>query len=229
MSLANDTDPDPGDTLTVTAGHSSPTHGTLTGTGDGAFTYTPTDANFAGTDTFTYTVTDAAGLTSNVATVTITVASTDNDAPTAVNDTYNTTEDVPLSVPAPGSFGNDTDPDPGDTLTGPWSLRPTHGTLTGTGDGAFTYTPTDPNFAGTDTFTYTVTDAGGLTSNVATVTINVASTDNDAPTAVNDTYNTTEGVPLSVPAPGPVGQRHRPRPRRHPHRDPGHSTRPTAP
>ena len=202
--MGNDTDPDPGDTLTGTL-VTPPTHGTLTGTGDGAFTYTPTDPNFAGTDTFTYTVTDAGGLTSNVATVTINIASTDNDAPTAVNDTYNTTEGVPLSVPAPGLLANDTDPDPGDTLTGTLVTPPTHGTLTGTGDGAFTYTPTDPNFAGTDTFTYTVTDAGGLTSNVATVTINIASTDNDAPTAVNDTYNTTEGVPLSVPAPGPLG------------------------
>ena len=92
-------------------------------------------------------------------------------------------------------MGNDTDPDPGDTLTGTLVTPPTHGTLTGTGDGAFTYTPTDPNFAGTDTFTYTVTDAGGLTSNVATVTINIASTDNDAPTAVNDTATVAEGSP----------------------------------
>src|SRR6185312_2264485 len=151
-------------------------HGTLTGTSTaGAFTYTP-NANFAGTDTFTYTVTDAGGLTSNIATVTITVANVDNDAPTAVNDAYSTDEGVALTIPAPGPLGNDTDPDPGDTLTAALVTGPIHGTLTGTSAaGAFTYTPTDPNFAGTDTFTYTVTDAGGLTSNVATVTINIAS------------------------------------------------------
>src|SRR4029077_18621316 len=124
-----------------------------------------------GEDTFTYTVTDGT-LTSNVATVTITVTSTDNDAPTAVDDAYTTDEDTPLVIAAPGPLSNDTDPD-GDVLTAALVTGPTHGTLTGTSTaGAFTYTP-NPDFAGTDTLTYTVTDPGGLTSNVATVTITV--------------------------------------------------------
>ena len=89
-----------------------PANGTVTVTGDGTGSPTPPPRNFAGTDTFTYTVTDAAGLT-NIATVTVTVTSTVNDAPIAVNDTYTTTEGVPLSVPAAtGVLANDTDPDP---------------------------------------------------------------------------------------------------------------------
>ena len=120
--MGNDTDPD-GDTLTA-ALVTGPTHGTLTGTStDGAFTYTP-NANFAGTDTFTYTVADAGGLTSNIATVTITVTSIDNDAPVAVNDTYTTTEDTALTIPAPGVLANDTDPD-GDPLTAALVTGPT--------------------------------------------------------------------------------------------------------
>ena len=65
--LANDTDPDAGDTLTVTAviqpdrRHRRPSP-------PAPVTYTPT-ANFTGTDTFTYTVTDAAA-TTDTATVT---------------------------------------------------------------------------------------------------------------------------------------------------------------
>ena len=57
--LANDTDPDTGTTLTITA-VTQPTNGTVVITGDGTgLTYTPA-ANFTGPDTFTYTITDGA-------------------------------------------------------------------------------------------------------------------------------------------------------------------------
>ena len=65
--LANDTDPDTGTTLTITA-VTQPTNGTVVITGGGTgLTYTP-DANFAGTDSFTYTITDGA-LATDTATV----------------------------------------------------------------------------------------------------------------------------------------------------------------
>ena len=41
-----------------------------------------------------------------------------------------------------------------------------------TDDGTVTFTP-KKGFSGTDTFKYTVNDTAGLTSNVATVTVNV--------------------------------------------------------
>jgi VCBS repeat-containing protein len=57
---------------------------------DGSFTYTPA-ANFAGADTFSYTIEDSAGA-KDTATVTINVGQK-NDAPVAVNDTANASED----------------------------------------------------------------------------------------------------------------------------------------
>src|SRR5204863_412426 len=132
----------------------------------------------------------------NVATVTITVAAI-NDAPVAVNDSYNTTEDTPLTIAAPGVLGNDTDED-GDTLTSIVVSQPTHGAVTLNTNGSFTYTPA-LNYNGSDSFTYKAND-GTADSNVATVTLSVAAV-NDAPVAGNDSYNATEDTPLTIVAP----------------------------
>ena len=60
--LANDTDPDTGDTRTITA-ITQGANGTVAITGAGTgLTYTP-NAGFVGPDTFTYTITDGAGAT----------------------------------------------------------------------------------------------------------------------------------------------------------------------
>jgi uncharacterized delta-60 repeat protein len=89
--LANDSDIDVSDTLSVnTTPLSDVTDGTLTLNGDGSFAYTP-DVNFAGTDIFTYQITDGNG-GSHQAQVTITVAMV-NDAPTAVEQTFFVDED----------------------------------------------------------------------------------------------------------------------------------------
>ncbi len=122
-------------------------------------------------------------------------------APTAVNDTYAASEDTPLVVAAPGVLANDTDPQ-GDPLTAVLVSGPAQGTLTLNPNGSFTYTPA-ANFSGTATFTYKAND-GRRDSNTATVTINVAGT-NDVPVAVNDAYSTPEDTPLSVAAPGVLG------------------------
>ena len=77
--LANDSDEDVGDTLTVEpALPDEPGHGTATVEPDGTITYTP-DAHYHGVDSFRYRVRDAGGLTS-AATVSISVTSV-NDAP----------------------------------------------------------------------------------------------------------------------------------------------------
>ena len=75
--LANDSDPDSGDTLTAVLVN-GPTNGKLDLNADGTFTYTP-NADFNGTDSFTYKASDGSA-DSNVATVTITVTPV-NDAP----------------------------------------------------------------------------------------------------------------------------------------------------
>ena len=137
---------------------------------------------------------------SNAATVTITVTAV-NDAPVAVADSYATDEDTPLTVAAPGVLGNDTDVD-GDPLTALVVTQPANGTLALNATGSFTYTP-NANFNGSDSFTYKAND-GTADSNVATVTITVSAV-NDAPVAVADSYATTEDTPLTVAAPGVLG------------------------
>src|SRR5207253_70475 len=77
-----------------------------------------------------------------------------------------------------------------------------HGSVVLNSDGSFSYTP-NPNFNGTDTFTYKAND-GAADSNTATVTINVTAV-NDAPVASNDSYSTNEETPLTVTAPGVLG------------------------
>jgi YVTN family beta-propeller protein/VCBS repeat-containing protein len=91
-------------------------------------------------------------------------------APTAVDDSYSTSEDMPLTIGAGGLLANDADLD-GDALTAARISGPSHGTLSLNADGGFTYTPS-PSFTGTDSFTYQASD-GQLVSNPATVTIQV--------------------------------------------------------
>uniref|UniRef100_UPI0032B2BEDE Ig-like domain-containing protein n=1 Tax=uncultured Mycolicibacterium sp. TaxID=2320817 RepID=UPI0032B2BEDE len=183
--LTNDTDAD-GNTLTATL-VTGPTRGTLTLNSDGSFTYTP-NTGYHGADVFTYTANDGVA-NSTTAVVTITVT-TVNDAPSAVNDAYTTSEESAVNG---NVLANDTDAD-GNTLTATLADGPSHGALTLNSDGTFTYTPT-ANYNGTDSFTYTATD-GTATSNVASVAITVNPV-NDTPTAVNNAFATNEDVQLS--------------------------------
>src|SRR4030095_14946040 len=117
------------------------------------------------------------------------LAKTANAAPTAVADSYNTNEDTPLSVSAPGVLGNDTDPN-SDPLTAVLVSGPTHSSsFTLNADGSFSYTPA-ANYNGSDSFTYKAND-GSLDSNTVTVTITVT-VGNDPPDAVNDTATVAE-------------------------------------
>ncbi|MGW8728429.1 FG-GAP-like repeat-containing protein [Streptomyces sp. NPDC055808] len=97
---------------------------------------------------------------------------TTNRPPTATNESYgHVGADTPLVVGAPGVLGNDADAD-GNALTASLVAGPTHGTLTLTPDGAFSYQPGSA-YVGTDSFTYKASD-GTDDSNVATVTISVS-------------------------------------------------------
>ena len=191
--LINDTDAD-GSALTATL-VIGPTSGTLTFNPDGTFTYTPT-LNFSGDDSFTYKVSD--GVLTSEATVTLTINSV-NDAPVAVDDTYAAIEDTGLSVTAAGVLTNDTDVE-GNALTAVLVSGPANGSLTLNADGSFTYTP-KPNFHGADSFTYQASDGSAL-GNVATVTLNVAAVNDDAPVAVNDNYSVDENAILTIAVPG---------------------------
>jgi len=75
-------------------------------------------------------------------------------------------------IAAPGVLVNDVDVD-GDPLTASKLTDPTHGSLTVSANGSFTYTP-DTGFLGEDSFTYTVSD--GTLVDIGTVSITVRDT-----------------------------------------------------
>jgi hypothetical protein len=169
--LANDSDLD-GDTLTITA-VSTPTSGTaVINSGNGTITFTATSPTFQGVSTFTYTVSD--GTATATATVRVTITS-NNQAPVAVDDAYETQQGQTLTVAAPGVLGNDSDAN-GDNLTAAIATQPSSGTVTLNANGSFTYTPAS-GFTGTATFTYTASDGRGG-SDTATVRITVKAAGN---------------------------------------------------
>jgi VCBS repeat-containing protein len=187
--LANDSDPLQAEL------ESEPLHGTLSLALDGSFSYTP-DPGFVGLDSFTYRAGDG-DLTSDLAVVALEVVA-ENAAPTAADDAYQVDEDGLLDVDPPGVLVNDSDPD-GDSLTAELVVGPANGSLTLNGDGSFSYEP-DENFNGADSFTYLATD-GLADSNTATVSLTVAAV-NDAPAALDDSYEMEAGETLAVSAPG---------------------------
>ncbi len=191
--LANDSDPDDSDVVTVSAVNGAAidvgaeialaSGALLTVTADGAFTYDP-NARFerlaAGeraSETFTYTLQDNYGET-DTATVAITVLGA-NDEPTAADDSISINEDTVL-VASGSLLSNDTDPDGSDVLTvtsidgnpvgsGATIALASGALLTIEADGGFSL---DPNGrfdglalgqTGLDGFTYTVNDGNGGT------------------------------------------------------------------
>jgi len=203
--LGNDSDVD-GDALTITqingtaiavGGSVAVTGGAVTLNANGTLTYAP-NLNFNGAPSFTYTVTDGHGGTAN-ATVNGTVTAV-NDPPVAVNDTFTTSEDTPVTF---GILGNDTDVD-GDTLAitqingtaiaAGGSVAVTGGTVTLNANGTLTFNPS-LNFNGSPTFNYTISDGhGGTASATVNGTVNPV---NDPPAAVNDTFTTNEDTPVT--------------------------------
>lgn len=114
-----------------------------------------------------------------------------NEAPDAVDDTVNGTQDVVASFAV---LGNDTDPED-DPLTVTAASTPSHGSTAVTGGGTrVQYTP-DSGWTGSDSFTYTISDGNGGTD-TATVSVTVA-----APAALAlspDTATATSGQPTDV-------------------------------
>ncbi len=93
----------------------------------------------------------------------------------AMDDTYQTDEDVTLNGSAPGVLSNDHGNLPFNAV---WVSDPSNGSLTLNADGSFQYIP-DPDFYGVDSFTYKIWN-GVAYSNTATVNITVNPV-NDAP------------------------------------------------
>jgi hypothetical protein len=89
-----------------------------------------------------------------------------NLLPQAVDDSYSTLVDTPLTE---NVMANDTAGE-APTVVAVWGTA-MNGTVVGGADGGFTYTP-NTGFSGTNTFGYTITDANG-DSTSATVTVTV--------------------------------------------------------
>ena len=199
--LANDTEVDTADTLTLDSfDGSNVTNGTLTANGGGSFTYAP-HPSFNGTETFTYVVRDTSGATDG-GTVTISVTSVPT-APSAAADAYATAAGTTLVLAAPGVLANDADED-GNPLTVqvPAISGPSDGTLTLAADGSFTYDP-NPAFVGTDSFTYRVGDGTGLTSD-AVVTITVSFVSSSDTLYLSGSGPSSDVWNMSTTAPGAV-------------------------
>lgn len=174
--LTNDSDPD-GDDLTInTTPVSGPSKGSVTINTDGTFVYTP-DNGETGTDTFVYEICDD-GTPSKCdqATVTITIQAPGNNPPDAVDDSYST----PLNTPVTGEniMDNDSDPDGDDITVNTTPISgPSHGNVTLNADGTFTYTPNN-GYTGTDSFDYEICD-DGTPSMCDQATVNITITTNN--------------------------------------------------
>lgn len=117
--------------------------------------------------------------------------------PTAVDDSYAVPFGTALTVTAPGVLAND-DAREGGAMSAAVVTNVAHGTLVLNANGGFTYTPS-PGYAGPDSFTYRATTVNG-SSNEALVTLAVS-----VPSSVNDAFTASGNTPLSVAAPGVLG------------------------
>tara|TARA_R110002096_G_scaffold173997_12_gene349644 strand:- start:8790 stop:12818 length:4029 start_codon:yes stop_codon:yes gene_type:complete len=178
---------------------SDTSNGTLVVNTDGTYAYTP-NANFNGTDSFSYSLTDADGDVSN-ATVNITIDAV-NDAPTAVDDSAATGEDLGVQIDV---LPNDSDQEEdsfsiaeinGVTATVGVPVGLSSGaTATLMSDGTIYY---DPNGTfdrlsngetASDSFTY---GAGDVHGDIGTATINVTITGYDD-AVNNNAFQVTSG------------------------------------
>lgn len=191
--LANDSDPNPGDSLTVIGATPTTDNGftQLVENNQVLFTTTASDTTFEGTDTFTYTVRDGSGAT---ATSTVTVSIGGNQPPEAVNDSATVTNVSSVVIDV---LTNDSDPN-GDSLEVVGAGGATNGTGLRLNSTQVLYTPTTSTTsttASTDSFTYTVSDGRGG-SDTATITVNI--NENGAPTAVADTTTIQAGGTATI-------------------------------
>lgn len=205
--LANDIDPDTGETTSLIAVAQTLT--TAQGANvviniDGTYIYDPRNSAILGAlpdgatavDPFNYTVRDIRGVTATgTATITVTGG---NEAPIAEDDAVTTLTDTPIRI---NILTNDRDLDGNPINLFPLPFNTTSvsgGSVTsGAGFSSLQYTP-PVGFTGTDTFTYTITD--GTSSDTATVTVEVRQPPppNNLPIANNDTLTITQGTTQAI-------------------------------
>ena len=192
--LANDSDPDTSDTLSITAANITGGNGSVSIV-SGQLQYDP-GSNYdylavgeSVTVTIDYTISDGNGGT-DTATATVTVTGT-NDGPTAVADAASTAENTIATIDV---LANDSDPDTSDTLSitaanitgGNGSVSIVSGQLQYDPGSNYDYLAVGESV--TVTIDYTISDGNGGTD-TATATVTVTGT-NDGPSlsyAANET------------------------------------------
>jgi VCBS repeat-containing protein len=150
--------------ITATAGTFATAHGSVTITNNGSYTYTPS-AGYVGSDSFTFTAQTADD--STIGTVGVTV--------NAVDDlTLGPAQTLVINENTSGS-GNvltgaiDSENATITAIAGTWATA--HGSVSITGNGAFTYTPSAGYF-GSDSFGFTAQTADDSTTGTVSVTVN---------------------------------------------------------
>ena len=192
--LANDSDPDTSDTLSITAANITGGNGSVS-IGSNQLQYDP-GSNYdylavgeSATVTIDYTISDGNGGT-DTATATVTVTGS-NDGPTAVADAASTAENTIATIDV---LANDSDPDTSDTLSitaanitgGNGSVSIVSGQLQYDPGSNYDYLAVGESV--TVTIDYTISDGNGGTD-TATATVTVTGT-NDGPSlsyAANET------------------------------------------
>ena len=200
--LANDSDPDTSDTLSITAANITGGNGSVSIVSnqlqyDPGSNYDYLAVGESATVTIDYTISDGNGGT-DTATATVTVTGT-NDGPTAVADTASTAENAIATIDV---LANDSDPDTSDTLSitaanitgGNGSVSIVSGQLQYDPGSNYDYLAVGES--ATVTIDYTISDGNGGTD-TATATVTVTGT-NDGPTAVADTASTAENTIATI-------------------------------
>lgn len=164
----------------VTAGTTSPSHGSILINSNGTITYTPAN-NYIGTDTYTYTLTKNGAISDQVM-VNVTI----DYKPIGVND--NTTTPINTATTTTVT-SNDGQSGVSATVTAvPTSTN--GGEIVTNSDQTITYTP-PTDYVGTDTYTYTLSK-NGTVSDPITVTINVK------PVGITDNVTTLINIPVTT-------------------------------
>ncbi|MEQ8791449.1 MAG: Ig-like domain-containing protein [Pirellulaceae bacterium] len=137
---------------------------------------------------------------SNTVTSTISIQLV-NDAPTAVDSSVFVGRDTSTTL----MLGDDGDPETTQQLTLTLIDGPSHGSLGGfNSSGGFIWYLPDAEYVGPDSITYQLTDEGGLTSDVATMSLTVMPA-NNAPTGDGQSVSTAEETGLAVSLTGDDG------------------------
>jgi len=188
--LANDSDPDVADNLTITS-VTQPVNGSvIINNSNNRLIYASPGTTIT-LDSFTYTAQDSAG---NIATgiVILDVDSNRNDPPIATNDPGSAGDAFTVAVNSIDNIldvlANDADPDLDDTITITGVGTPNNGgtVIIDANGETLSYSPLT-SFSGNETFSYTIQDSAGNTA-TGNVTVSVALI-TIAPTATADNFN----------------------------------------